>query len=484
MPVMVPWLALHQFLTCQPRTFYPKFQKIPARAHLVTHAASGPGPSPPTNGPTSASPTMCGGNDEETVCRSSIAHLRLPGTRIEFGPACSRAMWQHVIRYRLSARDCSDPPDREQLAAAMFLVRPDGTSWGAGWDCIVWPRVKSSLERKTRELVAKGLVKEGGIPGQRQWVDWSRGFTNPAWDGCSFKEAYGRKLLDGIIRQQGQQQQDPELLELGPVSRPPSPETRPQLRPEPQLGPESPPLEPEPEPVPGIGAEGLPGPDPRHPEPEAEPERRRHGPPSSAPDREEIEIEELQRQIRELGHEPVVPPRFKPPGQPPHARPGPSSSLTFASSRSSDAAYWATQSPHDLRQRVREIAVNLILFRQIRLIYMLKFGDDLDGPQNSVEGSDAFLAKIEMLRLTSIEEVVFLEDLLDERYRQCFGHEHDTAGYALGGRVWKIFFVGDVVPQILLDREEKGMEEGMRILEAAGRPLDDLSADAKPRACT
>ncbi|KAK1749651.1 hypothetical protein QBC47DRAFT_407846 [Echria macrotheca] len=137
---------------------------------------------------------MCGSNNGARVCRTHINHLAQDGSRISFGPFCNRAMWQHVIRHQLTPRGCDNPPNWDALARAMHLIRDDGQPWSPTWDRLVIPRVLSSLERKAREAVSKGLVEET-LEGEREWYPWARGFLSPDWDGVDFSESGANRLL-------------------------------------------------------------------------------------------------------------------------------------------------------------------------------------------------------------------------------------------------------------------------------------------------
>lgn len=83
----------------------------------------------------------------------------------------------------------------------MYLVRPDGSSWGREWDWIVFPRIKACLVRKVNEAAAKGMVTES--QGRRQWAEWSKGFASPEWDGSTFDKEYGLELLGRMGQEDG-----------------------------------------------------------------------------------------------------------------------------------------------------------------------------------------------------------------------------------------------------------------------------------------
>ncbi|KAK1828569.1 hypothetical protein QBC39DRAFT_374577 [Podospora conica] len=135
---------------------------------------------------------MCFSNSETRVCLSNVEHLKLPGSRISFGPLCTRAKWQHVIRYQLAPGDCVDPPHWDTLAHKLCLVRSDGRPWSGSWDRVVVKRIQASLARKAHAAVSKGLVVETG--GRRVWHEWTKGLLSPDWDGVDFSEECARRL--------------------------------------------------------------------------------------------------------------------------------------------------------------------------------------------------------------------------------------------------------------------------------------------------
>lgn len=109
-------------------------------------------------------------------------------------------MWQHIIRGKYSRREAG-LRGQQQLAQAMYLRQPDGTSWGAEWDAVVLPLVRRALESRASQLLGNG--KPDGLKcivslddeGVQTWPEWSRGFLHPEWNGGDFSEATGKKLL-------------------------------------------------------------------------------------------------------------------------------------------------------------------------------------------------------------------------------------------------------------------------------------------------
>ncbi|KAK1828110.1 hypothetical protein QBC39DRAFT_436700 [Podospora conica] len=162
---------------------------------------------------------MCRGNDELRVCASSINHLLGAGNaRMVFGPACNRAMWQHVIRFKLKPTRAAvaavgwDGPDG--LYQRMFLRRPDGQPWSDSWDRVVMPRVQEAIQRRAKDAITFRLVAEVPNGGEPVWADWAQGFLSSEWDGISKDEKSGRALLalagpvPDPVRTQGGQQDD------------------------------------------------------------------------------------------------------------------------------------------------------------------------------------------------------------------------------------------------------------------------------------
>jgi len=169
---------------------------------------------------------MCPTNSEKRVCRSDIQHLRNAGTHISFAPGCKRRMWQHVIRFQLSPATAAFK-QWDCIARELYLVRPDGSSWGAAWDLVVLRKIQSGLSRCASEAVHLGLVRD--TDGERVWEDWTRGFLCVEWDGSCFDPEYARTLLqqasdaDEDERRQRRRHEDEiaalaaQLRELGQV---------------------------------------------------------------------------------------------------------------------------------------------------------------------------------------------------------------------------------------------------------------------------
>ncbi|KAK1826399.1 hypothetical protein QBC39DRAFT_364478 [Podospora conica] len=135
---------------------------------------------------------MCLSNDESRACQSNMALLQRPGARIQFGPGCVKALWQHAIRYPNNIRNGWDGPDG--LRKRMHLVRPDGHPWSLEWYETILPKVQDAVRSRVREAVARGLL-EHDAEGNMVCVDWARGFLCREWDGGSFDEQSGRTLL-------------------------------------------------------------------------------------------------------------------------------------------------------------------------------------------------------------------------------------------------------------------------------------------------
>ncbi|KAK1828839.1 hypothetical protein QBC39DRAFT_142762 [Podospora conica] len=140
---------------------------------------------------------MCQGNFEKRVCKSSLDKLLRPGSRLLLGPPCQRAIWQHVIRYKLddslgaAILEGWDGPDG--LLRRMFLVRPDGTPWSRAWQDLVIPKVQQAIRRRASEAVSRGLATYKGR--HLVWADWAQGFLSSDWDGVSLDEQVGWELL-------------------------------------------------------------------------------------------------------------------------------------------------------------------------------------------------------------------------------------------------------------------------------------------------
>ncbi|KAK1962511.1 hypothetical protein LY78DRAFT_661181 [Colletotrichum sublineola] len=131
-------------------------------------------------------------SSQQRVCRSGIEHLRIAGTHISFAPGCKRRMWQHVIRFHLSPTTAAFK-QWDRIARELYLVRPDGSSWGADWDRVVHRKIQAGLSRCASEATHLGLVRETG--GERVWEDWTRGFLCVDWDGSCFDPDYAHTLL-------------------------------------------------------------------------------------------------------------------------------------------------------------------------------------------------------------------------------------------------------------------------------------------------
>lgn len=190
---------------------------IPSSRHLVSPAEA-PGrcpiPIPACTIRRRSSSTMCPTNDEKVgiqrspahlvarmltivtsqqrVCRSDVEHLRIAGTHISIAPGCKRRMWQHVIRFQLSPATAAFK-QWDRIAREIHLVRPDGSSWGAGWDLTVHRKIQAALARCASEAKRLGLLRE--TDGERVWQDWTRGFLSVEWDGSCFDADYARALL-------------------------------------------------------------------------------------------------------------------------------------------------------------------------------------------------------------------------------------------------------------------------------------------------
>ncbi|KAI8306411.1 hypothetical protein K4K59_011512 [Colletotrichum sp. SAR11_240] len=138
---------------------------------------------------------MCPTNDEKKVCKSSVEHLCIPGTKIVFGPGCKRFMWQHVIRFQLCPKHTIFKRWGD-IALKLYAVRPDGSSWTETWDLAIRPKIQTAMTRYASEAVKLGLVREED--GERVWEEWSKGFLSDEWDGSTFDEDYARTLLQKV----------------------------------------------------------------------------------------------------------------------------------------------------------------------------------------------------------------------------------------------------------------------------------------------
>ncbi|KDN68291.1 hypothetical protein CSUB01_11210 [Colletotrichum sublineola] len=127
------------------------------------------------------------------VCRSDVEHLRVAGTHISFAAGCRRRMWQHVIRFRLSPATAAFK-QWDRIARELYLVRPDGLSWGPGWDLVVHRKIQAALARFASDATRLELVRE--VDGERVWEEWAEGFLCVEWDGSCFDPAYARSLLE------------------------------------------------------------------------------------------------------------------------------------------------------------------------------------------------------------------------------------------------------------------------------------------------
>ncbi|KAK1749439.1 hypothetical protein QBC47DRAFT_408010 [Echria macrotheca] len=138
---------------------------------------------------------MCRSNNEARVCKTSVEKLSSSGSRITYGHECDRAMWQHVIRYRLDESPTAvlrrGWNGHGGLRQRMYLDKPNGQPWA--WSDLVVPKIQRAIYARVREARERGLMRyEHGIV---VWADWARGFTSQEWDGETFTEEYGRELL-------------------------------------------------------------------------------------------------------------------------------------------------------------------------------------------------------------------------------------------------------------------------------------------------
>ncbi|KAF3802354.1 hypothetical protein GCG54_00003815 [Colletotrichum gloeosporioides] len=132
---------------------------------------------------------------QQRVCKSSVEHLCIPGTKIVFGPGCKRFMWQHVIRFQLCPKHTIFKRWGD-IALKLYAVRPDGSSWTETWDLVIRPKIQTAMNRCASEAVKLGLVREED--GERVWENWAKGFLSDEWDGSTFDEDYARRLLQKV----------------------------------------------------------------------------------------------------------------------------------------------------------------------------------------------------------------------------------------------------------------------------------------------
>ncbi|KAI8269364.1 hypothetical protein K4K58_002012 [Colletotrichum sp. SAR11_239] len=138
---------------------------------------------------------MCPSNNEKTICKSDVEHLCIPSTKIVFGAGCKRFMWQHVIRFKLCPKHTIFKRWGD-IALKLYAVRPDGSSWTETWDLAIRPKIQNAMTRYASEAVKLGLVREED--GERVWEDWSKGLLSDEWDGSTFDEDYARRLLQKV----------------------------------------------------------------------------------------------------------------------------------------------------------------------------------------------------------------------------------------------------------------------------------------------
>ncbi|KAJ4995508.1 hypothetical protein K4K48_010209 [Colletotrichum sp. SAR 10_66] len=129
------------------------------------------------------------------VCKSDVEHLCILSTKIVFGAGCKRFMWQHVIRFKLCPKHTIFKRWGD-IALKLYAVRPDGSSWTETWDLAIRPKIQAAMTRYASEAVKLGLVREED--GERVWEDWSKGFLSDEWDGSTFDEHYARRLLQKV----------------------------------------------------------------------------------------------------------------------------------------------------------------------------------------------------------------------------------------------------------------------------------------------
>ncbi|KAK2052246.1 hypothetical protein LY76DRAFT_598758 [Colletotrichum caudatum] len=136
----------------------------------------------------------------QTVCGTPLIRLKEKGSKLEFGARCTRAMYQHIVRYSLQ-RNQARTHHWKELERALFLVDEGGVSHGAAFEKHVNHRVVRSLEQKMREMEKLGAVTlkerdEDGVVVQ-VYADWTRAWLRCDWDASSFNRAElaSRKLL-------------------------------------------------------------------------------------------------------------------------------------------------------------------------------------------------------------------------------------------------------------------------------------------------
>ncbi|KAM0323729.1 hypothetical protein ACHAQA_008666 [Verticillium albo-atrum] len=101
-------------------------------------------------------------------------------------------MYQHIIRHRLSGRECRWK-EWEELATALFLRNRDGTAWSQNFEQGIVPLFKGALQRRHQKLVKMGVYDVQ----TQTWPAWSQGFLSKDWDGelSNMSQEYGEALL-------------------------------------------------------------------------------------------------------------------------------------------------------------------------------------------------------------------------------------------------------------------------------------------------
>ncbi|EFQ36077.1 uncharacterized protein GLRG_11221 [Colletotrichum graminicola M1.001] len=124
--------------------------------------------------------------------------------RLIFGASCNKAIYQHIIRHRLRSSECVWK-GIDQLKAKMYLVRADGSSWGAAFDQVALPRLANALKSRHRILVKVGAASEGDAP----WAPWVDGLLHPDWSGIAahISQDVGEALLENLPQRQDAPQQ-------------------------------------------------------------------------------------------------------------------------------------------------------------------------------------------------------------------------------------------------------------------------------------
>lgn len=130
----------------------------------------------------------------QQICGRPLTTLKADNTRHVWGPDCSRAMNQHLIRHSLTLRSC-ETQEMGELKRALHLVRDDGSRWSAEFDRIMVPRVANALKARYRALGKHGVWRVDEVTGEVVYADWGKGFLRPEWDGVSFKRADAERLL-------------------------------------------------------------------------------------------------------------------------------------------------------------------------------------------------------------------------------------------------------------------------------------------------